>query len=78
MKLKARIARVEARLDDDVCPLCGTDLREKEVRERDLVEDELQRLIASGWTEEQACQVILEAIPQAAKYLPNAKEREAV
>ncbi|HMV83000.1 MAG TPA: hypothetical protein PLD20_18650 [Blastocatellia bacterium] len=68
MRLKSKIQRLREQVESGICPLCGHDTRSDEVYLR----EEFQRLVAEGWSEQEARELLAEAVPEQAKrYLPS-------
>jgi hypothetical protein len=68
MKLKSRVQRIQEKIESGICPLCGHDTRSDEVRFR----AEFEQLVAKGWSQEEARELLADAVPEWAKrYLPS-------
>lgn len=71
MNLKSRLQRLESKLDTGICPLCGNDMRAREVRDREWVQREYHKLIAEGLSDEKARRIITRAASDLMHYLPS-------
>lgn len=71
MNLKSRLQRLDSKLDNGICPLCGNDLRAQEVKDRELAQQQYQRLTAEGRSDEEVRRIFMKGAPDLMQYLPS-------